>query len=73
LIDFADAFSKVTRHGMGKDIWNVPFEDITLMLKVRLIICHAAQSGVDQRERVCKLTCRCQHSTFMSSSTSTKW
>lgn len=26
---------KVTRHGMGKDIWNVPFEDITLMLKVR--------------------------------------
>jgi hypothetical protein len=25
----------VTRHGMGKDIWNVPFDDITLMLKVR--------------------------------------
>jgi hypothetical protein len=35
----------VTRHGMGKDIWNVPFDDITLMLKVRSVICYAAKSG----------------------------
>jgi hypothetical protein len=50
LIDLLILYPKVTRHGMGKDIWNVPFEDITLMLKVRSIICHAAQRGVHQRE-----------------------
>ena len=27
--------SIVTHHGMGQDIWNVEFDDITTMLKVR--------------------------------------
>jgi hypothetical protein len=50
----------VTYNGMGKDIWNVPFEDITLMLKVRpfLHLPCGLKDGVHRGERrTCKLTC----------------
>jgi hypothetical protein len=32
--DHADFLPKVTYKGMGRDIWTVPFEDITAILKV---------------------------------------
>jgi hypothetical protein len=40
-IDHADFTLLVAHNGMGKDIWNVPFEDITMMLKVSRSRCFA--------------------------------
>ena len=37
----ADFDLLVSHNGMGKDIWNVPFEDITMMLKVSQSRCFA--------------------------------
>ena len=38
LSDNADTPVIVTYKGMGRDIWTVPFDDITAMLKVRHLL-----------------------------------
>jgi hypothetical protein len=52
---------------MGKDIWNVPFEDITLMLKVRTILHLAMRRKMvyTEEERTCKLTLSTSNTVFL--------
>jgi hypothetical protein len=52
---------------MGKDIWNVPFEDITLMLKVRTILHLAMRRKMvyTEEERTCKLTLSTPNTVFL--------
>ena len=51
--DHADFVLLVAHNGMGKDIWNVPFEDITMMLKV------SRPTSSRFKRRSTELTLRC--------------
>lgn len=64
--------SIVTYHGMGKDIWNVQFDNITLMLKVRSLVCSTTETVANQYQNL-PTDPSTQHSTSTSSNTSTKW